>query len=296
MTVFLGFDCGGTSCRALALDEDGSVLHSGHAGPGNIATTPDYHLRKHLHQAANGCPRPDAVCGCFAGLLTEDDRARAVSILAGMFPGATCRAEPDYHAALMSCPPGTHACLVVGTGSVICSRVEGRLVKSGGRGFLLGDAGSTAQYGRDALLHFLAVGPANTGAKLRDRIQSLFGSLDESDIVSRLYRHPTPVSLLVRLASSLAHDYKAGEPYAVAGVERHTSLLADVVAEHCRRFLADEPFIKLVLAGGLWKLGEVFGANLEQGLCQRLEPKRVECTRISKPPVVGAAMLAEESL
>jgi N-acetylglucosamine kinase-like BadF-type ATPase len=217
-------------------------------------------------------------------------------MLHALFPGAICRAEPDYHAALMACPLDTDACLAVGTGSVICSRIDGRLVKSGGRGFLLGDAGSTAQYGRDALLHFLSVGEGGVSPKLRERVLAHFGSLEENEILSRLYRFPTPVSMLVKLASSLAHDFKAGLPYAVASVERNGGLLADVVADHCKRYLANKPTIKIVLAGGLWKLGDAFSAKLQHDLRARLAAQQIEISRISRPPVVGAALLAKESV
>jgi glucosamine kinase len=296
MAVFLGFDCGGTSCRAMALDEAGDVLFTGHAGPGNIVTTPEYYLRKHLQQASRDCPPPDRVCGCFAGLLTNDDLCEALKLLSGLFPKAKCEAEPDYHAALMACKPGTHACVVAGTGSVVCSRVDGRLVKTGGRGFLLGDFGSTAQYGRDALAHYLNVGESAAGPRMRDCVRERFDSLAESDIVSRLYRHPSPVSLMVRLAPPIVHDYKAGEPYAVESVRRNTRALASVVAEHCNRHFPDVDRLNIVLAGGLWKLSEIFRSNFEQELAERLGPERAQLSRISRPPVYGAATLAKESL
>jgi N-acetylglucosamine kinase-like BadF-type ATPase len=295
MAVFLGFDCGGTSCRAMALDAEGDVLFTGHAGPGNIVTTPEYYLRKHLQQASRECPPPDRVCGCFAGLLTKDDHCEAVKLLKELFPKAACKAEPDYHAALMSCKPGTHACVVAGTGSVVCSRIDGRLVKTGGRGFLLGDFGSTAQYGRDALAHFLNVGESSASARMRDCVRERFDSLDESDIVSRLYRHPSPVSLMVRLASPIVHDYKAGESYAIESVRRNTRALAAVAAQHCMRHFPQEESLNIVLAGGLWKLSEIFKSSFEQELAERLGPGKAQLSRIGRPPVYGAAMLAKES-
>ena len=126
MAVFLGLDCGGSSCRAVAVNTSGAILHQGQAGPANLANTPPGRLQNHLYRATENSPAPDFVCGCFAGLLTADDRSRANDILARTFPSAKVRSEPDYYAALMA-SEDADVCVVAGTGSVVCSLVNGKL-------------------------------------------------------------------------------------------------------------------------------------------------------------------------
>src|SRR3989304_6011128 len=92
MPVFLGIDGGGTACRALAAEAPVGALplalpaepavseqalygaFHGQGGPANLATTPPDHFLRSLRKAAEGCPKPDTVCGGFAGGLTGPDR------------------------------------------------------------------------------------------------------------------------------------------------------------------------------------------------------------------------------
>src|SRR5947209_1700823 len=78
MPTFLGLDCGGSSSRVLLVDESDAVIFRGQSGPANLATTGDDQVKKNLELSLRGCPAADYVCGCFAGLLTESDRRRAV--------------------------------------------------------------------------------------------------------------------------------------------------------------------------------------------------------------------------
>src|SRR5262249_47577599 len=74
----------------------------------------------------------------------------------GRSPGADSQGAPDYVAAFLAAPRGTDACIVAGTGSVVCSRAaDGGYRVSGGRGWILGDHGSAARLGRAALEHFV---------------------------------------------------------------------------------------------------------------------------------------------
>ena len=81
MGVYVGLDCGGSSCRALGVTATGDVVHQGQAGPANILSTPRGRLKENLRRALEGCPPADVVCGCFAGLLTQADRDLAHHML-----------------------------------------------------------------------------------------------------------------------------------------------------------------------------------------------------------------------
>src|SRR5436309_909319 len=108
MSVFVGLDCGGSSSRVLAIDDSGKAVFRGHGGPANLLSTPKASVLCNLKAATAGCPRPESVCGCFAGLVDEELRQRALDDLRRLFPRAKLfRAEPDYVAALAACGPGT---------------------------------------------------------------------------------------------------------------------------------------------------------------------------------------------
>ena len=289
--MFLGLDCGGSSSRAVAVDAEGNILHQGQSGSANLASTPTFRLRQNLGHATQGCPPPTFVCGCFAGLLTEDDRGRALSLMEDLFPSAKLQAEPDYAAALYASEEGTDVCVIAGTGSLVCSKGPSRIVKSGGRGYILGDEGSAFRYGKDALLAYIA-NPLGASTPLKKCIVDLFDAEDEPTIVSRLYRSPSPQATLAKLAKPLAADAKSGNAYALMSVVENSEGLAAIVRNHVAQHLSWKKEIRLSLSGGLWKTSNVF----IEGFATQLGKGDVAfiLERIKTPPVFGAVRLAKE--
>jgi glucosamine kinase len=293
MPIFLGLDCGGSSSRAMALDQAGQVIHQGQAGSANLVSTPERRLRSNLLQATRECPEADFICGCFAGLMTQQDRSRAEGYLASIFPMAKVHAEPDFAAAFSASESGTDICVIAGTGSLVCSRINGRMIKSGGRGFILGDEGSAYQVGKEALLHYF-LKPDDVSDSFREMLVKQFDATDEPTIISRLYQLPSPQSALAKLAKALAHDAKESRPYAIAIVDHQMTSLSRVVARHALRHFGTSTELKLTLAGGLWQNAPQFRDAFNQRLQENLPTMNLEVHRIVKPPVYGAVMLAKE--
>lgn len=289
--IYLGLDCGGSSSRAVARNEEGEIVFQGQSGSANLASTPSFRLRQNLSQAVRGAPRPDYVCGCFAGLLTEEDRTRAIQLIGDIFPHAKVRAEPDYTAAFWACEPETDVCVIAGTGSLVCSWDGRKMVKSGGRGYLLGDFGSAYSYGRDAMLHWLA-DRENASPPLKKHVEHQFGSLEEPLVISRLYRAPSPQAMLAKLAKPLIVDAKFGAAYANESLDKNSGLLASVVAEHLSSHIHKEE-VQICLAGGLWKMSSMFIDAFADHL-RRATSKSVTLERIKNPPVYGAVRLAQD--
>ncbi|RYG35936.1 hypothetical protein EON81_11275 [bacterium] len=292
MSVFVGLDCGGSSCRIIAVDKGGRLLFQGQSGAANLTSTPENRLRRNLSHAAQGCPSPDFVCGCFAGLVDDDSRARGVQQLKHLFPKATVRAEPDYYAAFHAAPPGTHIVLIAGTGSLVCSQHEGELRKSGGGGYLIGDEGSAFQYGRDAIREYLR-NPEDVSDALRETVIKLFGEVSHGEIVSAIYRAPTPAGLLAKLAKPLGVDARNGLPYALKCLERNSLALAEVVRDHLRRHFVQESSAVLCLAGGLWKGSSVYRDSFAVAM-EQTEGAKITLVRPTEAPIHGAVRIARE--
>ena len=293
MSVYVGLDCGGSSSRVLAVDDKGNVVFQGQSGAANLVSTPEARLKRNLQNATRGCEPADYVCGCFAGLLGDETRSFAEDILRQMFPGSCVRAEPDFTAAYYSSPPDTDICVIAGTGSLVCSRGEYGMIKSGGRGYILGDYGSGFHYGRDALLHFLDQ-PNSASNALRQIVHEVFGTEDESAIVSAVYKGGSPPQVLARLAKVLGQDAAAGEPYAISSLNRNGLELAGVVTEHVKRHLKPCPNLNISLAGGIWKASPVFKNTFQDLLSKQLPDRNITVNRISKAPLYGALELAKE--
>ena len=294
MSVFVGLDCGGSSSRVLAVDRGGNILYQGHSGAANLVSTPENRLKRNLMHAAKGCPQPEYVCGCFAGLISDTVRSRGIEHLSELFPSAKhVRAEPDYTAAFYASPVGTDICVIAGTGSLVCSRGPEGMNKSGGRGYILGDEGSSFHYGRDAVAHF-ARSPGHASNALREAILEQFGTLDASAVVASVYGATTPATLLSKFAKPLGQDARAGETYALESLHHHTSDLAETVQTHVEQFLPGKSKLTICLAGGLWKAAPVFREQFVEAVSSRLKNTSIDVIRIARPPLYGAVELAKE--
>ncbi len=293
MSVFVGLDCGGSSTRLLAVDEDGTPVAQGQAGAANLVSTPITKLRNSLASAAASCPAPDFVCGCFAGLISEEIRRDAEHFLLEIFPNAQVRGEPDYAAALYASPTGTDICVIAGTGSLVCSRQNASIVKSGGRGYLLGDAGSGYQYGLDAVNHYID-DPDGSSDQMRQAIFDVMGTDDPSKIVSHIYRSPSPATLLAKLLRVLSQDAKANEPYALESVDTNTDRLAKIVAQHAGKYHPNQGMLGVSLTGGVWKSAAIFRERFEAHLRRHLPNQQLQIERLNRPPLYGAVELAKE--
>ncbi len=294
MPRFLGLDCGGSACRAIAVDESGRVLFHGHAGPANLATTPMRLLRENLQRATSEAPTPNSVCGCFAGLLTQEDLRRALDVLTELFPSATLFAAPDYAAAHMANEEHADFTVIAGTGAIVCSRIDGRFVKSGGRGYLLGDYGSTYRYGRAAMQRFLDVGQRGCSQSLTADVLRWFGSVEPNEALARLYRSRAPVSLLAKLVRAFRSDAEAGERYALDFLDQESGRLADTVARHVTEHLPSEGPLAGCIGGGLWGASALFRETFERALHERLSGRELTVSRLRTPPVYGAVRMARE--
>lgn len=296
MPTFVGLDCGGSTSRVLAVDETGEAVFRGQSGPANLLATPDDIVERNIRKATEGCPPATAVCGAFAGLVGPNERARALTLLRDIFPGAEVRAETDYAAAHAAAPAGTHVTIIAGTGSLVCGNdADGKLVKTGGSGYLLGDEGSGYRFGHAALVHFLRR-PAGRTANLLAAVEQTFGSREAPVIVAAVYQAPSPQPLIARLLPAFAADLDAGTAYAEAFAARELADLAEIVALHVETHLFDQPQVRIALAGGVWSATDQFERLFRLSLEGWLPDIDIQIDRIVRPPVQGAVALAKEQI
>ena len=160
---YLGVDGGATRCRARLRDATGALIGEVEGAAANVYVDFD------------AAERPRLALGLgFAGLSSPDDARRVEA----RFPGfALARAANDATTACLGAHGGGDGALVIaGTGSAATARVDGRETVIGGRGFLLGDDGSTARVGAEAIRAALrahdGVGPTSS---LTEEVLRRFG-------------------------------------------------------------------------------------------------------------------------
>lgn len=291
MPRVVGIDCGGTTIRAVAL-ENGREIWSGEGGSAQIAWGQLDQLRTSLADVLEGCPEADAVCGAFAGMVSEGHRDQAMRLLSERFGGDDVLVVPDYEAALEA-SDGADICLIAGTGSVLCSRrADGSVAKSGGRGYVLGDEGSAFQYGREALLHYLDDPEDDISSRLRDAVEAAFGTLKRSEIIANLYASRDVARRVASLLPAFAGDASEGAIYALKALKVHAGKLAHLLAVHIREELpAETRTVRVACHGGVWKHAALCHAFADQ-VRFWVDADEVILDFEPPAPVLGAARLA----
>lgn len=157
MVLFLGVDGGGTGCRAVVADATGLILGHGEAGPANIASDIGQArdaivqaAKSALHHAFGHTEDLPRLC---AGLgLAGANAAGLAGQLALALPFAHVRIETDAVTAVQGALGKTDGIVAaLGTGSVFAMQTKGAIRSFGGWGLALGDEGSGAWIGREAL-------------------------------------------------------------------------------------------------------------------------------------------------
>jgi glucosamine kinase len=154
--LYIGVDGGATRCRARLRDAEGKALAEASGAAANIHV--DFAaavavmrglIDEVLGKAGVTAERTRIAIGFgLAGFSDASDEARVVAA----FPGYGPRAANDSTTACIGAHAGADGGLVnAGTGSVAIARVAGKETIIGGRGFTLGDDGSAAHIGLEAL-------------------------------------------------------------------------------------------------------------------------------------------------
>jgi N-acetylglucosamine kinase-like BadF-type ATPase len=287
--VVVGIDAGGSSTRARAIRR-GAVVFEGSGGPGNPLAADPETVRASYRTALAGCPAAARVAACVSGTGGQAQREQIADLLAGRFPGAFIQVVPDYVAAFRAAPTGTDACVVAGTGSVVCSRAaDGSYRVSGGRGWILGDHGSAARLGRAALEHFVS-DPGGVPASFAAAIGEIFGDGDWRSVVSAVQTAPNPASLLARAAPLLTAAAQTRQRWATEQLDAEMMALAATAARHIEQHIHGTPEVHVALCGGVWA-SRAARSSLTSAITG-VSSRRVIVTRSPGDPVAGAVRLA----
>lgn len=306
----LGVDAGGSSTRWSLVDEDGEPVGSGAVGPVSAidlppdpaavgdapraATAADGPLAnlEALAHAVLEVGRPSFVLAGVTGLDTLTREAvRLEGFLAAALdvPVSSVRVLGDVVTAyLASFAPGRGVLVYGGTGSVAVHLAgDGTVVRAGGHGYLIDDAGGGYWIGREALRRVLRAadevgGPA--GGALASALYKDLGGSDWATIRRTVYRggrsRVAALTPLVALAAARG-DRDALAVLAEAGVE--LARLATVVCGRVGQVLP------VAVAGGVARCG----APLLEPLTNAL-PVGVAVSVAATTPVEAAASVARQ--
>ena len=290
--VGLGIDAGGSSTRWLLRSGGGTVLAQGQTGPltGHIFSDNDAQLARFsgVLEAARAVHPPDAlvagITGLHPGTVAVNLFARAVKDVLGLTPECTVLAN-DMHVAFRGAfGPGEGILVYAGTGSVAYHETAtGEVIRAGGYGYLVDDAGAGFWIGQQAL-RALFRQVDTTGrppqTPLAEALYARLGSRDWPQIMPVIYAGGR--EFVASLASAVGEAERAGDRIARTILEQAGAELARLARDVQGRLPAPLP---VAFAGGITRLSK----TVQEGLETRLNiPVRV----VNDEPVAAAARLA----
>ncbi len=272
----LGIDGGGSKTLALVAAADGRVLGRGEAGPSNYQVIGLEAAQSALEAAVAAaladarCEPRDLVAACvgLAGVDRPADRERLAAWAAVHLPGVPVTVANDAELVLAAgTPEGWGVALICGTGSIAYGRrADGKMARSGGWGYLLGDEGSGYAIGLAALRAVMRAydgrGPQTT---LTGSVLAEYRLSAASALVARTYEHATAPAEIAALAALVDTAAAAGDQVACDILHDAGRELALAVYAVIRR-LALTGAAPCALAGGVIVKGTALRAAFTEAV------------------------------
>jgi len=286
--VVVGIDGGGSRVRAVAT-RDGKIIFVGQGGPGNPLATDRATLLKSYGDALSGCPTPTRVGACVSGAGGVTGRQAITEIVSQLIPGAVAVVGADYLATVWS-TPNYDVWVIAGTGSVIVSYDNDRLVTSGGRGWILGDHGSAARLGRGVMEHYFS--DPSSSVELGVEISAIAETNIWTQLLCQLNSSHAPGAWFAKFAPLATACAANGDSWAIKLLKDQFGELAATTNRHIESYLSGRRSISVCLAGGVWN--SKLAVNAYSDALERIADRNVRIERPIIDAALGAVAFAKE--
>ncbi len=206
----IGVDGGGTKTNAILVGLDGTVIAEATGGPTNLQTVGIPRAAQTLFDLIHKCcqkvePQPPDLQNIVLGLAgagRELARTELIDALTDIsnkrkFPLKHIRVETDGRIALEAAFAGSPGIVIIaGTGSIALYRTEdGKFLRAGGWGNVVGDEGSGYAIGRDALTAVLRQFDGR-GEKtiLTKKALEHFGIASADELIQKIYQEHAEIA------------------------------------------------------------------------------------------------------
>jgi N-acetylglucosamine kinase len=295
--LFLGVDAGATRTRVAVCNDRGELVGTGVGGSGHYLYVGIEGVARSLQEALAHARFQGhhfkAACFASASLWVEASYSphynRIKLVIGAALSTDRLLIENDARAALwgaFSGQPGI-AC-IAGTGAVILARTQdGKVIRVGGWGHILGDEGSAYRISLDAVQAALraydGIGELTT---LLDQASRFFRWQDPQEVVDFFYGHPLDKREVARFAPVVIAEAKNGDSVATSIVRSNISFLV-----RCVRTMSEKTRIyKAAPIGGIFR-----DEDIREYFAKELVEAGINCVTPELPPVLSAVGLAMEA-
>lgn len=285
--LFIGIDGGGTKCRATIYSAQHGVLGTGLGGPANPLhglerTLESIMVSTQLAMRDAGL-KLDSVHQMYAGLGLAGVNLPSLydKITEWEHPFKQMFLTTDLHTACIGAHEGGDgAVIITGTGSCGFSCVKDKSVNYGGHGFALGDKGSGAWMGLEAIKAVLVeldgLGPKTA---MTEAFKNHFEVNSAMEVAEKMAGQPS--SSYAKLARTVFEAAEKNDAIALAIVKDG----ADYINKLAHRLLENKP-PRLSMIGGL---AEPLNKWLDPQIAKLVKPPE-------QPPEMGAIYFAQQSV
>jgi N-acetylmuramic acid 6-phosphate etherase len=303
MSVFLGYNAGGTKTDCVLLDGGGRILAESSGGPANplrigfakaCASLGDTAQRA-LAEAHKRAEEVRAICAGIGGAGRPRVARRLKSYLTRAFPQSTIRVTTDIDIALEAAVGQEQGIVIIaGTGSAAAGRNSaGKIVRVGGWGPWIGDDGSSYEIGRHAVESALRardhLGPTTV---LGEKILLAEEARDWDVLTERLAKHPDRV--LPKLYPVVIEAADVGDKIAAEILTTAAKSLAFLASSVIDQLELKGQVFPLAKSGGVMGRSRILDSVLDQELLRIAPNAKIEPLQTS--PARVAAELARKSV
>jgi N-acetylglucosamine kinase-like BadF-type ATPase len=256
--IAIGIDGGGTKTLGILVNVEGREVSRAQAGGANPWDVGPDAARQALQEVLNTLMTGSsvrAVCLGSAGIDRESDLITTEKTLRSLLPSnIAINVRNDAAAALGIVGPKRPAMVVIaGTGSIAYGEgADGTVVRVGGHGAIIGDAGSASALGLAAVRHTAnAFDGSEPRGLLAEAVIKTLKLRQASDIVLRIQHPNFDVPLVASLAPLVEQAYQAGDRAAKALVDIEASTLA-ANGKRVAQVVRGEAALPVLLVGGVF--------------------------------------------
>ena len=287
-TLFVGVDVGATKIHVRAEDAAGLVADRVVSNDGWRSLDLAGRARAIVALVGEAIPTGSGVGSLAVGAHGCDSSAQCLELRAAIGDCLPVRCEVVNDAELIVLAHGDERGIgvVSGTGSIAVGRVDGVLVRAGGRGWLLGDDGGAAGLVRAAarvLLQRADEGPVSD--VLGEHLAAALGAPGLEDIAATMTT--TAPEQWAQAAPAIFTAANAGSALARAVIDAGGEALARLVWAVGRQGVRDT---LVVAAGGVIANQPAMATAFVEHLRRRRPDAEVHV--LHEPPVAGAVVLA----
>ena len=297
--LLLGIEGGGTRTVAVLADGNDRLLQRLELGPANAKLLSDRQL-VHLFRAIRKATQlPSALGIGLAGARNEEDRARIRALAEGVWTGVPCVVSHDLDTALTAAEekdgqPCPEVLVLCGTGSCCYGRTrDGRSVRAGGWGHLIGDRGSGFEIGLRALqLTALSFDQTGRWPALGQRLLRALQLNEPCDLIG--WAQGATKAEIAALAVEVFDGWGNRDGLAARILDEAASRLVQDALSCAERLAGPRQHVRFVLAGGVLLKQPRFARQVRRRLLQRWPQGSVDLLR--RESVWGAVTLAQRCL